>query len=159
MHYAHTLKYDDGEIHSVSLHRRSPSSFLPYNRPCFTRFHLESDRSVNRKTTMRKSAANFKLQRWIFSKYSSVISDVFDYRNSYFKSIYYSISNFNYRLISPFLNTRLIVLKCMYDYSTTNSIAIRMIMVDNNAINVHNNDTSCVRRMMRPYGMTRACQR
>lgn len=42
-----------------------PSSFLPYNRPCFTRFHLEADRSVNRKTAMRKSAANLKPQLFI----------------------------------------------------------------------------------------------
>jgi len=64
--------------------RVSPSAQPGFHRvfsriiPCFTRFHLESDRSVNRKTVMQKSAANSKLQ--LVSNYSSVISDTFNYK-------------------------------------------------------------------------------
>lgn len=45
-----------------------PSNFLSYNRPCFTHFHLELDRSVNWKMTMRKSVARISLVFlvWLF---------------------------------------------------------------------------------------------
>lgn len=126
----------------MSLHRRSPLSFLPYNRPCFTRFHLASDRSVNRKTTMRQSAANYKTSAGFFSKiFLCYFRRSRFMEDSCFVSIH-SISYFNYRLISSLLNVRSIVLKRIYDYSTTSSIAVCVIMVDNNATYIHDNDTS-----------------
>lgn len=83
-----------------------PSSFLPYNRPCFTRFHLESDRSDNRKTAVQKSAANPKLQLWLFFKIFLCYFRYFRLWNSCLISIHYSISYFNYRLISSISSIR-----------------------------------------------------
>jgi len=66
---------------------------------------------------------------------------------------------FDYRLISLFYRYAVdcTVLKCIHDYSTTSSIAVCVITVDNNATYVHNNDTRHMWRM-HSYGMVRTCQ-